>query len=78
MVVTRHHFDDELTQDKMLGMLRERVRRVYGMTLLEYAHARRGGRLPNVPGKAALEVFAGDFGTRAPKQAHPRAERTRG
>jgi methylphosphotriester-DNA--protein-cysteine methyltransferase len=53
-----------MTSNQMAQLLRERVQRVYGMTLLEYARARRAGTLPENPGSAPLEVFAGDFGLR--------------
>jgi len=64
------------SESEMLDVLRQRVKSVYGLTLIEYARARRRGSLPEVPGRAALEVFAGDFGC-ASKQAPEGADRVR-
>ena len=63
MTIEHHKFAaSEPTREEMLAILGQRVHRVYGMTLDEYAIARGRGALPDAPGKAALEVFAGDFG----------------
>lgn len=76
MTVERHEFaTSDPTREEMLQLLRERVHRVYGLNLLQYARLRRHGGLPDVPGGAPLEVFAGDFGCAA-EHATARAERS--
>lgn len=78
--MTAERFDFDVsgpTPAQMLDILRERVQRVYGMSLDTYADARRCGSLPEVPGRAELEVFAGDFGY-APKHEAARGQRVGG
>ena len=69
MPVENYDFgEDGPTEEDMLRILAVRVRRVFGMTLDEYVEARRARTLPDVPGRAALEVFAGDFGLDSSRQ----------
>src|SRR5690554_6274582 len=63
--------EKDLSSDDMMAILGQRVQAVYGFGLEEYIEARRAGTLPYKPGGAALEVFAGDFDTKA----HADAER---
>lgn len=60
MRTQRPPIEQELTQEDMLRILADRVRRLYGLSLNEYLDARRAGTLPHVPGAAALEVFSGE------------------
>ena len=49
-----------LTRQEMHGRFAQRVRAVYGMTVVEYLAARKNGELDQRPGSIELEVFSGE------------------